>query len=309
MYEKLIDNHTLFLHPTSYESAYLKLYGIYKNHYSHPQKAIEYLQEGALLNESTCMAYLFDLYEERQEFSALYQWADRLSQVCTGLSKSKATFQKAKCLIEGIGIKKDVVQGVQLLEQLVIKENYSDEEAIKELCKYYFSEGNYSQLIICAQKIIFQKFYHNYYLGCAYYLTKDYASARLYLKHLTDKDRGFYEEDKLGFGLCILGQCFENGFGGPISYKDAEKCYKYSCNYCTFAGAYGYYGDFLSNDKIYQEPNYEVAFGCYMQGANNDDAYCCYMVSQFLKHGVGVKKDTKQSGYWLKTAKRNGWKN
>ena len=308
LYEKLIDGKTLYLYPSSYESAYIKLYNIYNKHYNQQQKAVEFLQRGAILNESTCINYLFDFYEERQQFNEIYYWADKLSQECSGLSKNKATYRKAKCLMEGVGIDNNYIQGVQLLEQLVIKENYTDEDAIKDLCVYYLSEGNYDQLVNCAQKIIFQNFYRNFYLGCAYYFMKDYKSARLYLRHTLDKDRGFYEDDKLGLSLCLLGECFEKGLGGSISYKDAEKCYKYALEKCGYIGVYAYYGDYLSNDEIFQEPNYEIAFGCYLQGANNNDAHCCYMVSQYYKHGIGVKKDSKQSGYWLKRAKENGWK-
>ena len=307
LYEKLIDGETLYV-SAEYESAYIKLYNIYKKHYNQLQKAIEYLQKGAALNESSCISYLFDFYEETQQFDVLYHWADKFSQICSGLSRSKALSRKAKCLIEGVGVEKDVTKGVQILEQLVIKEGYSDEETLKNLCSYYFSEGQYSQLENCAQKIIFQKFYRNFYLGCAYYFNKDYVSSRTFLKHIMDKDRGFCEYDKLGFGLCLLGQCYENGLGGTINYKNAEKCYRYASEKCGYAGAYAYYGDFLSNGKIYQEPNYEVAFGCYMQGAQNNDAYCCYMISQFYKNGIGTIMNTKESKYWLQKAKENGWK-
>ena len=306
LYEKLIEDETLYLSPDN-ESAYIKLYDIYKKHYLQPQKAIEYLQKGAILNESTCIGYLFAFYEETEQTEELYHWAEKLSQICSGLSRNKALSRKAKCLIEGVGVEKDVAQGVQLLEQLVIKEDNSDEETVKILCSYYFSEKKFDQLKNCALKIIFQKFYRNFYLGCASYFNKDYVSARTYLKHTMDKDRGFYEYDKLGFGLCLLGQCYENGLGGKINYKNAEKCYKYASEECGFTGAYAYYGDFLSNDKIYKEPNYEVALGCYMQGANNNDAYCCYMVSQFYKNGIGTIKNSKESKYWLQKAKENGW--
>ena len=82
----------------------------------------------------------------------------------------------------------------------------------------------------------------------------------------------------------------------------------YAYEKCDFFGALGYLGDMYSNDKIYQNPNYEAAFGCYLQGAKNEDAYCCYMVSQYYKHGIGTEENINESNYWLKKAKENGWK-
>ena len=82
----------------------------------------------------------------------------------------------------------------------------------------------------------------------------------------------------------------------------------YAYEECHYFAALGYLGDMMSNDKIYQNPNYEAAFGCYLQGAKNNDPYCCYRVSLCYKLGIGTNEDEKQSTHWLQKAKENGWK-
>ena len=308
LYEKLIDGKTLYLHPSSFDSPYIKLYDIYKKHYNQPLKAMEYLQKGAVLNESTCMIYLFEIYDDEKQYNNLYQWTEKLSRVCTGGAKNKAIYWKAKCLLEGKGVKRNAQLGVQLLEQLVYTYKTTDEDAIKYLCEHYLVKGKFEKLKECAQKISFLKFYKYYYWGCACYYLKDYSSARMCFKHLWDKDRIVSDDYMLGMASCLLGQCYEDGLGGAISYKDAEKCYMYAYETCNYFAALGYLGDMLSNDKIYQTPNYETAFGCYLQGAKNNDAYCCYRVSLCYKLGVGITENMKESEYWFQKAKENGWK-
>lgn len=309
-FEKLIDGKTLYTTKQffTYETAYENLYIIYSKHLGQPEVAIQILQNGALLNDANCITYLWGEYEDRKNYTKLYQWADKLSQTCKGYSKSLSLYKKAKCLMEGIGISKNVSQGIKLLQQIANSKLPADDEVYMDLCDYFLTKNNYQLVEEYAFNIKLDKFYQNYFLGCAYYFKKDYSSARRYLKKLWDKVPGRLDFYKWGFGSCLLGHCYEEGLGGAISYKDAEKCYMYAYEKCDFFGALGYLGDMYSNDKIYQNPNYEAAFGCYLQGAKNEDAYCCYMVSQYYKHGIGTEENINESNYWLKKAKENGWK-
>lgn len=309
-FNKLIDGKMVFHSKlfSVYETPYLNMYLIYENHLRNFEKAANILQQGALLNDADCIIFLMESYYDKKQYQNLFQWANKLSQACSGYSKTRALYWKAKCLMEGYGTNKNISQGVQHLRQIVDKFNINDEEALKDLCNYYVAKSDYNSVKEYAGKIRFEKFYHNYYLGFAYFFLKDYASARLYFKHLWDKDKGMYEPYKFGFASCLLGQCYENGLGGTINYKDAERCYMYAYEKCDFFGALGYLGDMYSNDKIYQNPNYEAAFGCYLQGAKNEDGYCCYMVSQYYKYGIGTEENSKESNFWLQKAKENGWK-
>ena len=307
-FSKLIDGKTLFRPQEfyTYETPYINLYFIYNKQLGMQEKAIQILQQGSLLNDETCITYLFATYGDNKDYHNLYQWANKLSQTCTGYAKAYAQYRKAKCLMEGIGINKNITQGVNLLQQIA-NSNVADDEVFIDLCQYFFMKDNYSLVEDYAIKIKIDKFYKHYYLGCASYFKKDYSSARTNFKQLYN-DAGRLESDKLGWASCLLGHCYEEGLGGKISYKNAEKCYMYAYENCHFFQALGYLGDMLSNDKIYKEPNYETAFGCYMQGAKNNDAYCCYMVSEWYKYGISVEIDMKQSEYWLRKAKENGWK-
>lgn len=308
-FTKLIDGKTVFRTQQfyTYETPYINLYLIYQNQLGLSKEATQILQQGSLLNDGTCTQYLLDIYEDNKDYHNLYLWADKLSQTCTGYAKAKAQYRKAKCLMDGVGVNKNIPQGIKLLQQIANNQNVADDEVYIDLCQYFSMKDNYNLVEDYAIKIKVDKFYRYYYLGCASYFKKDYSSARTNFKQLY-KVAGRLETDKLGLASCLLGHCFEEGLGGGISYKNAEKCYMYAYEKCDYFAALGYMGDMLSNNKIYQEPNYEMAFGCYMQGAKNNDAYCCYMVSQCYKNGIGVEIDSNQSTYWQKRAKENGWK-
>lgn len=310
-FNKLIDGKNVFVAKEfefdAYNTAYLNLYQIYKKHLDLPDQATDILQKGALLNNADCVTYLIEEYNERGQSQNVYLWATKLSQTCVGLAKAKALYWKGKCLIEGIGTKQNIQQGILALETIIKRLNINNEDALKLLCEHYMGK-NYRLVEEYALKIQFEKFYRNYYLGCAYYFMKNYASARTYLKGLWAKDNYFYNLGDFGYASCLLGTCYEEGLGGSISYKDAEKCYMYAYEECHYFAALGYLGDMISNDKIYQNPNYEAAFGCYLQGAKNNDPYCCYRVSLCYKLGIGTNEDGKQSTYWLQKAKENGWK-
>ena len=310
-FNKLIDGKNVFIAKEfefdAYNTAYINLYQIYKKHLGLPDQAIDILQKGALLNNADCVTYLIEEYNERGQSQNVYLWATKLSQACVGLAKARALYWKGKCLIEGIGTKQNIQQGILALETIIKRLNINNEDALKLLCEYYMG-NNYKLVEEYALKIQFEKFYRNYYLGCAYYFMKDYALARTYLKGLGAKDNYFYNLGDFGYASCLLGTCYEEGLGGSISYKDAEKCYMYAYEECHYFAALGYLGDMMSNDKIYQNPNYEAAFGCYLQGAKNNDPYCCYRVSLCYKLGIGTNEDEKQSTHWLQKAKENGWK-
>ena len=310
LFISLIDGKTVFKPKRYYplRTPYMNLYCLYKEHLGQYEDALSILQQGALLNDEECVSSLLYEYSDRKDYDKLYQWADKLSQVCSRTAKTKAMYSKARCLMEGHGIDKNFQQGIQLLEQIVKSSNSFSDDVLYELCDYYYTNKNYELVEYYASKIE-KDFYRNYYLGCAYYFMNNYPSARLHLNNLwNNKDNGMYEREKLGFAICLLGNCYENGLGGEINYAKAESLYKNAYEECKFFGALGYWGDILSNEKIYLQPNYEIAFGCYLQGAKNNDAYCCYMVSQFYKNGIGTMKDSKESKYWLQKAKDNGWK-
>ena len=310
-FNKLIDGRKVFIAKEFefdvYNTAYINLYQIYKKHLGLSNQATDILQKGALLSDADCVTYLIEEYNERGQYQNVYLWATKLSQTCVGLAKARALYWKGKCLIEGIGTKRNIQQGILALETIIKGLNINHEDALKLLCEHYMG-NNFKLVEEYALKITFEKFYRNYYLGCAYYFMKDYASARTYFKGLWTKDNYFYNLGDFGYASCLLGTCYEEGLGGSISYKDAEKCYMYAYEECHYFAALGYLGDMMSNDKIYQNPNYKAAFGCYLQGAKNNDPYCSYRVSLCYKLGIGTNEDEKQSTYWLQKAKENGWK-
>lgn len=97
-FEKLIDGKTLYTTKQffTYETAYENLYIIYSKHLGQPEEAIRILQNGALLNDANCITYLWGEYEDRKNYTKLYQWADKLSQTCKGYSKSLSLYKKSK---------------------------------------------------------------------------------------------------------------------------------------------------------------------------------------------------------------------
>ena len=309
-FNKLIDRKTVFMTQQfyTYQTPYINLFLIYDKHLGLPEKAIQILQQGAQLNDVSCVEYLMDEYDARKNYKNLYLWADKLSKTCVGFAKSHALYKKANCLMEGIGINKNPTEGIRILQQIANSKFVPSEDVYIDLCQYFSVKGNYKQVEEYALKMKFEKFFRRYYLGCAYYFMKNYSSARMEFTSLWKEDFVRFDEWKLGMASCFMGHCFQEGLGGDINYSNAEKCYKYAYETCHYFPALGYLGDMYSDDKIFNEPNYEVAFGCYLQGAKNEDAYCCYMISQYYKLGIGTKEDLKESEFWLMKAKENGWK-
>ena len=233
----------------SYNTAYINLFQIYKKHLGMPNQAINILQKGALLNDADCVTYLIEEYNEKGQYQIAYQWAKKLSQSCTGLAKARALYWKGKCLIEGTGTRKNIQQGILCLETIIKRLNINHEDALKLLCEHYMGK-DLNLVEEYALKIKLEKFYRNYYLGCAYYFMKNYASARTYFKELWAKDNYFYNLGDFGYACCLLGTCYEEGLGGSISYKDAEKCYMYAYEKCHYFAALGYVGDMIKYIKI-----------------------------------------------------------
>lgn len=63
-FTKLIDGKALFRSQFfyTYQSAYINMFFIYDKHLGQSEKAIQILQQGALLNDGICAEYLFDEY-------------------------------------------------------------------------------------------------------------------------------------------------------------------------------------------------------------------------------------------------------
>lgn len=175
-FTKLIDGKALFRSQFfyTYQSAYINMFFIYDKHLGQSEKAIQILQQGALLNDGICAEYLFDEYYDRKDYKNLYMWANRLSQTCSEYTQSIAMYKKANCLIEGIGINKNIPQGVKILQQIADSKTVPNEDVYIDLCQHFLVKENYKLVEEYASKIKFEKFFKRYFLGCAYYYMKDY---------------------------------------------------------------------------------------------------------------------------------------